>query len=429
MPLLTPTNATTSGGGVSASSLLIEELSAAGGQQRRSLLLKGACLPLQGAEWSGENNVKTTWLPGNSRATRQVIGPKILPSSWTGEWHLVQLLLTPAEWADGDGALGGIGATVSEPMRLFEIFESIRVAARLLRVTWAVLGAGFGGNKSGRIVCEGGLDKFGAKFDRMEDATWEATFNWVSRGAMQAPARSSNSASLATSSNRVKAATSQLANAATGSPLQAFDPSVAGSASFLTLGAYEGLSPGLEAMVLSTTLSLVGLASGVATATALGAQLTTTPVAVTQSAVAQARDATEQANDALDRLGRAPFERMTTKPYVGDALVAWLRYQQVEEALEDLATETITLRDQLQATQASPALGAKRSAKGVQPSQGSQTYTCKAGDTPETVSEQFYETDTYGRLICTANGLPWHWAGFYPGQVLIIPPIGALPQP
>lgn len=420
----------------SGSTLLIEELSAAAGRGRRTLLLQGASLPLQGAEWSGENNVKTVFLPGNRRATRQVSGPKILPSTWTGEWHLDQLVQpeSSANWSeDGDP----YGILITEPIRLFEIFESIRQAARLVRVTWSVtarqtpnalaVARATGGSTGGRIVCEGGLDKFGAKFDRSEDATWDVTFNWVSRGAKQAPARSSASSSLVASSGRLSAASSKLANAATGSPLQAFDPSVAGSASNQSLGRLEGLSVALESLVGNATQAIVQLASGVASATALGQQLPSMPTAVQQSAVAQARDAASQALLAIDQMGRVPFELMTSKPYLGDAAIAWLRYQEVQQALDELAGESITMRDQLQAAQAAPALGADRGANASRA--GARIHTCAAGDTPESVSLDEYETDEYARLICEANGLPWHWPGFYAGQKIIIPIVRANPQP
>jgi len=415
------------------STLLIEELSGTGGAGKRKLVLTGAGLPLQGAEWSGENNVKITWLPGNKVATRQVVGPKILPSSWSGEWHIDQLMQTPAQWTDK-----GLTGIVFEPIQLFEIFESLRSEGRLLRVTWSVrdrmtlasrgnsVQGSFGA--AGRIVCTGGLDKFAAKFDRAEDAVWDATFGWVSRGPVQAPARSSASGSLAASSGRVGAASLKLANTASGSPYQSFDPSVYGSASFFTLGRYESLPGPLETKVLNTSLAVAKLANGVAQATALGGQLSSQPTAVTQMAVAHARDATKQANQALDEFGRVPFELTTTKPFLGDALAGWLRYQEVELALEELAGETIILRDQLQAGFSSPSLTGARSALGIA-AKVAKIRVCKKGDTPETVSRDEYGSDQYSALLCAANGLAWHTVSFPVGYPLIVPPLGPNPQP
>lgn len=69
--------------------LIQEELTA----RHREIVLRGAGLPLKGANFPATQRVVTTWYPGNSaQATQHVLGPIEKQSQWSGEWNTTRLL-------------------------------------------------------------------------------------------------------------------------------------------------------------------------------------------------------------------------------------------------------------------------------------------------------------------------------------------------
>ena len=87
------------------SSLTIEELGPAGPDfQPRKIVLIGPALPFQGAEWGFENQIVTTWYPGNGQeATQQNLGPREMPSAWEGEWKRTLMGKSPSIFIDEGG--------------------------------------------------------------------------------------------------------------------------------------------------------------------------------------------------------------------------------------------------------------------------------------------------------------------------------------
>lgn len=162
-----------------ASSLTIEELT---GQKRR-LVLKGGGLPLKGASFASSTVVATTWNNGNPEATQQVLTSQEQPSDWEGVWRTTQLIGTPPEYEGPEGFV-----KIGLASELEQVFDSIRMAGQLLRVTWAtdvqrVRPNGAGGQLSQlKKVRIGRITQFDPKYDTIDDLKWSATFEWVSRG-------------------------------------------------------------------------------------------------------------------------------------------------------------------------------------------------------------------------------------------------------
>lgn len=155
---------------MATSVLTIEELT---GSKRR-LDLIGAGLPLKGAQWGGQTVMATTWNAGNPEATQHVLSPQEDPSPWEGKWSTTMLISSPSQWTDESGSTQKIiTANV-----LDTIFESIRLSAQLLRVTWTTEQAG----RQFQKVRIGRLQAYIGKFDTLDDLVWNATFEWISRG-------------------------------------------------------------------------------------------------------------------------------------------------------------------------------------------------------------------------------------------------------
>jgi hypothetical protein len=164
---------------VATSVLTIEEQT---GQKRR-LSLKGGGLPFRGASFAGETVVSTTWNNGNPEATQQVLVSKEVPSDWEGQWRTTQLLGTPCEY-DGPDGFHHVGLAYE----LVQLFEQIRIAGQLLRVTWTNEvqrknnEGGNGALHSHRQTRLGRLTGFDPSYDNLDDIRWKMTFDWVSRG-------------------------------------------------------------------------------------------------------------------------------------------------------------------------------------------------------------------------------------------------------
>ncbi len=163
---------------MATSVLTIEELT---GNKRR-LILKGGGLPLRGASWGAASVVSTTWNNGNRQATQQVLVSQLLPSDFEGVWRTTQLLVSPPQYEGPEGF-----RQVGLAFELYEIFENIREAAQLLRVTWTNQATRSAGGTDGTVHSHtitrlGRLVEFDAPHDNLDDIKWKATFDWVSKG-------------------------------------------------------------------------------------------------------------------------------------------------------------------------------------------------------------------------------------------------------
>ena len=113
-----------------SSILTIEELDSNGAAQLRVVTLVGPSLPFMGASWEGENELVTTWYPGNpDEGTQQNLGPKEMPSAWQGDWRRTMMGSCPTPCTDQQGNV----TSVVDPSILRDTLESIFRAGRRLR--------------------------------------------------------------------------------------------------------------------------------------------------------------------------------------------------------------------------------------------------------------------------------------------------------
>lgn len=133
------------------------------GQPKGQIRLAMRSLPSRGTlSYEGRQRVKTTWYPGNTTATQQVLGPVEEPSTISGVWKDKFL---------GDGAA-----------RLYcDLFDVIRRAGPVVEVVW---GAGFLFNAvfGKQFTRRGIITRVKFTPDRAQDIAWEIEFTWASQG-------------------------------------------------------------------------------------------------------------------------------------------------------------------------------------------------------------------------------------------------------
>lgn len=142
------------------------------GQPPGTLVLAGRAGPFKGVKWGRKMRMQTTFSPGNPKGTQQVIGRTLDPTTFIGEWNDRFL---------GDGQ--------SQVLRA--LFERIHDAGVSVQLTW---GGSLFGDPSAPVlsgepyVRVGIMSSFVSTTDRVQDVSWEATFDWRSAGESAAPA-------------------------------------------------------------------------------------------------------------------------------------------------------------------------------------------------------------------------------------------------
>lgn len=142
---------------VEAPNVQIRELEGA----RREIILTGRAKPFRGPGWGSRLRQSTTWYAGNPQATIQVLGPELAPTTLEGVWR--------ARYLPGSVLTTGFPEIV-EPEDLVAAFRSLQFSGALLEVEW------------GPEYRRGVLEDFEAKYDRVEDLRWSATFAWRDLG-------------------------------------------------------------------------------------------------------------------------------------------------------------------------------------------------------------------------------------------------------
>lgn len=157
---------------------------------KRRVTLHGRALPYQGVAWAGAQRTKLTWYPGNPTATLQVLGAEEEPTEINGMWK--------DRYLPGQVDVAGF-PEVRTAEELVAIFEALRIAGNALRVQW------------GPNVREGILKRFSASYARLEDVSWEATFEWFARNEGIAPRLTARPPQISDLRQRLNAIDDQLA--------------------------------------------------------------------------------------------------------------------------------------------------------------------------------------------------------------------------
>lgn len=385
------------------SQVIIEEQ----GGRRRTLTLRGAALPFQGAEWTGEQIEDTSWNPGSSVATQQVLGPKEPPSEWEGEWNTTRLVSLPALFADGASE-----KSVSRADELADAADGIRVSGQLLRVTWVM-------RPGRRRVMYGRLTKLALKYTRADDVHWNATFTWIGLAPNATATVPSDSETLAATRAAALAASQAAANIEAAAIIQS-NPKVKNSASTFTLGDLEALADAPKQIVASFANAAKAVDSRLRQLSDIAAKIRGEPSEVMGQIVDAARDAVAVANGFVDAMTRQTPESMSTRAKVANLLraVDYFGAAQVQaELIADAAARTRA------AAAARRAAGQRAGADPRGLAGGGDLLAVvvpRLGDTMLSISKRFYDGDDLSDLLSRANGFP---------SATIVPPRGPIVVP
>lgn len=420
------------------SSLTIEELDPpAPGKQPRIVVLLGPALPFMGAEWGFENNLVTTWYPGNAtEATQQNLGPKELPSTWEGEWKRTLMGKAPSVFYDETGEK----QQIQRPFVMRDIIEDIGRTGVRLRVTWSVYGQSVSGSVLGNgdlvednmeIVREGRIKSARFPHDRHTDIRWSIEFHWMGRGGRQdkvADVRGDTDLSAAADSLIASAAATDLAF---DSKIRSIKSAIHKSSNHLTLGQIEAFANAPTALATKYTRKLQQTVSDFKRVGDIAKTIASQPTAVANVIVDFARNTTAVANNFVDQMSRIPIEQQTTKEKVSALTRAHKYFGNTTDKAVKNAREGQKLDArvrQITAKQANRGTFSVRETATVRAGEILAIYICKQGDTPQTVSQKFYRSPDHGQEILRANKLSWYTPTFGKGKIIVVPALVNAPR-
>jgi hypothetical protein len=374
-----------------------------------------------GASWKGQLRTKTQWYDGNGdEATQQVLGPAELPSSWEGDWRRTMMTGGATQlYNPGDGV-----QAVRAPFTLVQAVEAIFRGGMLLRVTWSQLSDDGDPDKNGKIVREGRAVEWEFRYTRLQDIAWTIQWEWKSRGLQTAPPITDvRSATIENEAAALQAKIAALVEANKAAAEANNAPTA------LTLGQLERLASTPSRYVTAVARQMEALQSNVSQAVDVAKTLATQPVAVAQNAVNYARSSVSQANAIDDTLGQVPYELLTTRQSASAVLQAAARYAALRDDAQQVAIAGQNFAQRIQVARQTAALAGKLQAglNGA-PETVSEVYVCKAGDTPQLVSQRFYGSPDHAVDILRANDMAWHTPRFTPGRIVLIPAIPTASQ-
>jgi len=411
--------------------ITISEVDSAWNPRGREVTLVGPSLPFKGAEWGFENNLVTTWYPGNAiEGTQQNLGPRELPSTWEGEWKRTLMGKEPAKYKDADGYT----QYIISPHVLRQIIEDIGREGKPLLVVWSVTGSeGIGAlaDRNSReidlkIVRGGRIKSFKTPIDRHSDIRWSIEFNWVGRGkkADRAGPTTREDQDAATISNSIESAIKAFREATDKARLKAINSRIPRSAAVLTLGQLESLA-GLPTKIVNNALrklteqenNFKRIAGVVLNATSQGSQVI--------NAVGNfARNSRAIGHQTEDSLNRIPVELQSTKDSVDAILNGNSFFDNLKNSARVVSKQANDVAQKVSQQAVAIALQGKatvRESSTTKAGQITSVHLAKTGDTPQSVSAKYFQTPDRAADILMANKMPLHTPAFRPGQVVVIP--------
>jgi phage tail protein X len=411
-----------------SSVIVITELNRTDASSIRVVTLVGPSLPLMGAEWSGENELTTTWYPGNgAEGTQQNLGPKELPSAWQGDWRRTMMGGTPAKLED---FTSGLQQDIVDPSILRDTLESMFRDGRRLRVTWAVQQQPDGQDQTaypitGNITREGRAKTWKFKHTSIHDIEWDITFEWVSRGATTPRVASTRDDTLAQTSAPYVAAIRGLIDATQAAETLNLAPTA------LSLGLLEGVSSGPVTQMSATAQDVAALQDDLLSIAAIGSSLPNQPIQIAQAALSHAADALQRSDATYMVFSATPLELTSANDDAVSCLRAFAILAPVQDAALVAEIQAYTFYQAMRAALPthSGSLQGRNSAKASpSPKTILDVYRVVDGDTPQKISMRYYGVPDHSADIMRANGLSWHTPTLPKGKQLIIPVISSSTQ-
>ena len=403
-----------------------EELTA----QRRALVLRGAGLPLKGANWPGSQRVVTTWYPGNTaQATQHVLGPIEKASQWSGEWNTTRLV-SQACLLRANGVETEI--VIADDLRA--IMEDIFRGGALLLVSWTTNPReGF----TRTITREGRCTDWNWAYDTIDDLKWTATFDWVGRGLSQQKTIGTDPAANAALLQNLQLAAFLFDTAVDqGSGLVSKHFNLPRSADRFTLGQFEALveSPSRLMRQFSQAANLI-----VSRAKYLGDiidKARNLPFEIANQAVDVCTNAIASSNAFIDSMSRTPVEELALQQNVAMVTRNASYYGDGVRQAQYVSVEAVRTRAQFRALSQSTTTATGEAGVGAPPinrtagvgdvNRPLAVYLVREGDTLFSVSIRFYGSEAGMYAIALANGFRATVTVLPVGRVLYIPSLLAV---
>lgn len=417
------------------SSMTIEETEAStpGGKPMRLVLMGGGLPKKGGANWGTELREKTTWYGGNREGSQQVLGPMEMPSTWSGEWNRTRLSRAACFFYDETGSK----ATLIDPIALVNAVDRLQLGGARLRATWAVRGSEIAGNPTlGSaslrqvdvvIVREGRIKQFPWTPDGHTDIDWTMTWTWLGRGPSQARvANAARDEDLTNATSAVASSVAFLEKTIAGKI--AGLPKVTAVPHTLTMGQIEAIANTPQLIAQKAAAKLRYNVGQFQRAAGIAKKVATTPLAIQNVALDLARNTTAVANSTVDEMGRIPIEYQSKNYRVASLARSGKYFGSVQDSLSTTARTGSNLE---QRTRGAVVAGGNRGVISVRDSSTTRAgdilsiHVCKIGETPDRVSVRYYGTPDQADAILRSNRLPAHTPLFRPGQILVIPALGA----
>jgi hypothetical protein len=399
-----------------ASTVTILDLKGSGGVGRK-LQLRGAGMPFRPAGWKGGNNIQTTWYPGNGEeATQQVLGPRELPSVWSGEWRYTWLSRTPAKFAEQGDISSGVD--VSSPETLKQLFESLIRGGMRLRVIWEQSGSR--PEMNAKIVREGRAKDWEFNYERAQDLAWSVTWEWQSRGrGKQAPVQTRDESletKLALYRSKAESIIAlQIKDIKSGRTAKQIPDQ-------LTLGQLESLAQAPSAIINQVQQRTRSLIAGAQKVVDLINTIGDAPFSISNATLQLVAETVQAGNQFVDSFNRTPSELLSTKTAARDIIRAFRDFNRTTESVREFVATSSEVDLALRRVTTQVALQGAQSARATSNANDIITiHIAKEGETPTTLSLKYYGSPDNALDILRANNLPWFQSGFRFGDPIVIP--------
>lgn len=395
------------------STIVIEELEG----QKRTLTLVGPALPLRGATWGGEMRLVTTFVPGRAgEATQQVLGAMEAPSEWEGVWNTTRMVAAPSLLRTN-----GQESTITRAFTLMSTFEDIARSGALIRVTWAT--------ENRKIQREGRIGAYKFPIDREDDVRWNATFVWTSRGSGNetspvAQAEENLEASL----RAINQTLTDIQSAIVGQPVQSIDPTIPGSASFLTLGQLEQIANAPTTFTQAVSDTVTALRTNVSRAVSIVETARNQPAQVAELVQTTSRQTHQEMLVIQQRMGRIPPETLCE---IGTPVSGVARTSAYFFDIGDKTNQTIdqSIAAQRSAQKSIKAGDARRLNDQAQASNVLATIFARRDSTFAGIAMAYYGTADLAAALARANGYPSYQVAPPIGARIIVPEFNAADGP
>lgn len=403
-----------------SSTIIIEELTGA----KRKVELRGAALPFQGAAWSTQLRLTSTWNSGNNtEATQHILGPIELPSEWEGEWNSTRLISTPSYFHDGEGSSG---TAITRASTLRDVLDAIFYVGGLLRVVWITGEQGEGRYKvpERRIQRLGRATLWKFSHQRADDIAWTTTFDWSSRGKRTQRVVAFRSENMQADIRAALVALGELQAAVDSAAIVSKRRDVKNSASTFTLGDLEALADGPSKLLRDFARLGNSITDRMNRIGGLLLKLRGTPADLLGQAIDVATNAIAVSNQFVDAMSRPAPETLSTQNKISNMLQATSYYDGATTQAEAVADANVklarTLRKRRNANTAGTD-GASAEAGDVL-----AVHIARDGDTFASISTKYYDTPDHGEAIAVNNGLAAYQIEVERGSVIIVPNLSAI---